>query len=300
MILSSGAVQSIDKNLIEIGEGWVYSSLSIWNSDYSEELEQPVSVSAVTLGEMRFLGEKTVIVIRDEPDESSRVIWSGIVPLLEDSAGGVSAPGATQHNDLIGRSASNAHPITAITGLADALASAAVATAANIETFPRGDIVWQTDPGGLWDSDLCFVHLFPVVGKTRIVHLDFQFSEAGSGWDGAWAIWGGVDATSTWTILAQGYLPNASKGLVRYVFPTALGISAYDSIALAQDPGAAGLAQPVRQAATYFSPNPPSGLPAAYSYLGTHTHGATFSVLPVIPAADPIYLMQKWSSIGVR
>ena len=300
MILSSGAVQSIDKNLIEIGQGWVYSSLPIWNPDYSEELEQPVSVSAVTLGEMRFLGEKTVIVIRDEPNEASRVIWSGIVPLLEDSAGGGSTPGATQHNDILGRSASNAHPITAITGLADALASAAVATAANIETFPRGDIVWQTDPGGLWDSGLCFVHLFPVVGKTRIVHLDFQFAQAGSGWDGAWAIWGGIDSTSTWTILAQGYLPNTSKGLVRYALPTALDISAYDSIALAQDPGAAGLAQPVRQASVYYSPASPSGLPAAYSYLGTHTHGAVFSALPVIPAADPVYLMQKWSSIGVR
>lgn len=170
----------------------------------------------------------------------------------------------------------------------------------SVESFPRGDTVWQVDPGGLWDSGKCFVQMFSTLGRTQLTHVDFQFGAVGSGSDGAWAIWGGVDATGAWTLLAQGSLPNTSKGTVRVPFVTPLNLASYDSVALAQDPGAAGIMQPVRQASTYFSPNPPSGPPAAYAYLGTHTHGAAFTTLPVIPANDAIYLMQRWSSIGVR
>lgn len=168
-----------------------------------------------------------------------------------------------------------------------------------LDSFGRGDIVWQVDPGGLWDTGLCFVQIFPVIGRTHIKHIDFEFGAVGSGSDGKWGLWGGVDATGAWTLLAQSSLPNASKGLVRQAFAE-IALTGYNLVALAQDPGASGVTQPVRQASTYYSPNPPSGIPAAYAYLGTHAHNATFTTLPTIPAGDAIYLMQKWSSIGVR
>lgn len=301
MMLPAGVAQSIDKNKIEIGEGWLYSFLPIWTVTYSQELTQPVSVSAVGLSDLRFLGDKTTIVIREEPDSLSPVIWSGIAKLVDDpSSGGGGPVDLPRHNDLPGRIASDAHPIAAITGLADELASLTAQATREIEAFPRGDIVWQTDPGGLWDSDLCFVQIFPTIGRRALAWIDFEFGAAGSGVDGRFALWGGVDSTGAWTLLAQDDLPNSVHGLARYEFVPTLDISPYNLIAFAQDPGAAGVMQPVRQASTYFSPNPPSGPPAAYAYLGAHTHGDPFTTLPVIPANDAIYLMQKWSSIGVR
>lgn len=177
---------------------------------------------------------------------------------------------------------------------------AATATLVTIESFPRGDIIWQTDPGGLWDSGKCFVHMFATIGRARLVCLDFQFGAPGTGADGKWGVWGGIDSTGSWTLLGQGPLPNTVKGIRRYTFPAALDISAYDSIAVAQDPGASGVTQPVRQAALYYSPNPPTGIPAAYSYIGNHVHNDAFAALPTITAADATYLMQKWTAIGVR
>jgi len=300
MILPPGVYQSIDKNEIEIGEGWLYSSLSIWTVTYAQELDQPVSVSAVGLSDLRFLGEKTTIVIRQEPDDMSAVIWSGVAKLIADPTSGGGPTELPLHNDLPGRIASDAHPIAAISGLADTLADLITSSIREIEAFPRGEVVWQIDPGGLWDSDLCFVQVFPTIGRRALSWIDFEFGADGSGSDGKWALWGGVDSTGVWTLLDQGDLPNVVHGLARYVFGAEIDISAFNQIALAQDPGAAGVMQPVRQASTYFSPNPPSGPPAAYAYLGTHPHSAMFSTLPSIPAADAIYLMQKWSSIGVR
>ena len=300
MMLPAGVAQSIDKNEIEIGEGWIWSSLPVWTVNYSQELDQPVSVSAVGLSDLRFLGDKTTIVIRQEPDDLSPVIWSGVARLVDDPSSGGGPVDLPLHNDLPGRIASDAHPIAAIIGLADRLVGLATQATREIEAFPRGDIVWQTDPGGLWDSGLCFVQIFPTIGRRALAWIDFEFGAAGSGSDGAFALWGGVDSTGAWTLLAQDNLPNTVHGLTRYEFGAEIDVSLYNLIALAQDPGAAGVIQPVRQASTYFSPNPPSGPPAAYAYLGAHTHGAAFTTLPEIPANDAIYLMQKWSSIGVR
>ena len=173
-------------------------------------------------------------------------------------------------------------------------------TVHDLPTFLRGDVVWQQDPGGLWDTGKCFVHLFPLQGKREVLYIDFLFGAVGSGSDGSWGVWGGIEATGTWTLLDQGDLPNTSKGTVRGSFAIPLDVSAYDIVALAQDPGASGVSQPIRQAAMYYSPNPPVGIPAAYSYLGNHVHGSTYTTLPGISAPDVIYLMQKWSSIGVR
>ena len=190
--------------------------------------------------------------------------------------------------------------ITAQTDLANALSALSVSSIQDRESFSKGDAIWQTDPGGLWDSGLCFVHMIPIKGRTKLVHIDFEFGDIGSGTDGAWAVWGGVDATGAWTLLSQGMLPNTSKGIVRYALPAEIALAGFDLLAIAQDPGAAGVPQPVRQAAMYYPPNPPSGMPAAYSYLGMHTHGSGFTLLPTIPWTDAIYLMQKWTSIGVR
>jgi len=170
----------------------------------------------------------------------------------------------------------------------------------DIPAFSRGDIVWQTDPGSLWDSGECFVQIFPVLGRQRLTYLDFEFGAAGSGSDGLWGIWGAVDGTGTWTLLQQGSLPNTSKGLSRLVLGTEINISAYDSLALAQDPGAASVTQPIKQGPQYYSPVPPTGPAASYGYLGTHTHNATFTTLPTIAVADAFHLVQKWCSIGVR
>lgn len=301
MILPPGVVQSIDKNRIEIGECWLTSSIPVWSLGYGQELAQPISISAAGLGDLRFSGSKATIVIREEPDASSRVVWSGIAVLVEDPAsGGGGGTPSIYHADLLGRSAVDSHPITAITGLVDALAELTTAATREIEAFPRGDIIWQTDPGGLWDSGLCFVQVFPTIGRKRLSYIDFEFGAAGTGEDGSWSLWGGVDATGTWTILKQDYLPNTVAGIRRLTIGPEIDISAYNLIALAQDPGAPGASQPVRQPATYFSPAPPSGIPSVYAYLGSHVHGDGFTTLPTIPADDATYLMQKWSSIGVR
>lgn len=190
--------------------------------------------------------------------------------------------------------------IAAQADLANALATLSASSIQDRESFPKGDSIWQVDPGGLWDSGLCFVHVIPVKGRAKLVYIDFEFGAVGSGTDGAWAVWGGVDATGAWTLLSQGALPNTSKGIVRYTLPAEIELAGYDLLAIAQDPGAVGVAQPVRQTAMYYPPNPPSGMPAAYSYLGMHSHGSSFTLLPTIPGADAIYLMQKWTSIGVR
>ena len=301
MILPPGVVQSIDKNRIEIGECWLTSSIPVWSLGYGQELAQPISVSAAGLGDLRFTGPKATIEIREEPDASSRVVWAGVAKLVEDptSGGGGGTP-SIQHADLLGRSALDSHPITAITGLADALAGLATVATREIEAFPRGDIIWQMDPGGLWDSGLCFVQMFPVLGRTRLSWIDFEFGAPGSGADGGWALWGGEDASGSWTLLDQGLLPNTAHGIQRLVLGSELNIEGFNLIALAQDPGASGVMQPVRQSATYFSPAPPSGPPAVYAYLGTHVHANPFTTLPVIPAADATFLMQKWTAIGVR
>lgn len=301
MILPPGVVQSIDKNKIEIGECWLTSSIPVWSLGYGQELVQPISISAAGLGDLRFSGSKATIEIREEPDASSRVVWSGVAVLVEDPAsGGGGGTPSISHADLLGRSALDSHPITAITGLADALSTLTTAATREIEAFPRGDIIWQADPGGLWDSGLCFVQMFPVIGRTKLSWIDFEFGASGTGEDGAWSLWGGVDATGAWTLLKQDYLPNTASGIRRLSIGPEIDISVYNLIALAQDPGSPGISQPVRQPATYFSPAPPSGIPSVYAYLGAHTHGAPFTTLPAIPAADATYLMQKWSSIGVR
>ncbi len=296
MILPSGVFQSINKNGIEIGDGWVSSDLPIWAPGYSQEMDQPISLSSIDLEGLRFIGEQATITIRQTHEATSIVLWSGIAKLINDPIGGSGISDLPLHNALPGRISSNAHPISAISGLAEALSVVGIR---DIAAFSRGDIVWQTDPGGLWDSGLCFVQIFAAAGCKKLVHIDFEFGDVGSGSDGRWAVWGGIDATGTWNLLSQGYLPNASNGLVRYSLPNEIDINGYDLIAIAQDPGATGITQPIRQAAMYYSPNPPIGIPAVYAYLGTHIHGTPFETLPVIPAADAIFLMQKWSSIGV-
>lgn len=171
----------------------------------------------------------------------------------------------------------------------------------DVPAFSRGDIVWQTDPGGLWDSAECFVQVFAVPGRQRLTYLDFEFGAAGSGSDGLWGVWGLIDNGGLPVLLTQGNLPNTSAGLARYVFGTEINISAYDSIALAQDPGAASVTQPVKQGPLYPSPNAPAGPNPTYGFLGTHTHNAVFtSTIPVIGASDAFHQMQKWCSIGVR
>lgn len=128
MILPPGVVQSIDKNKIEIWECWLTSSIPVWSLGYGQELAQPISISAAGLGDLRFSGSKATIEIREEPDASSRVVWSGVAVLVEDPAsGGGGGTPSISHTDLLGRSALDSHPITAITGLADALAEKAPA-----------------------------------------------------------------------------------------------------------------------------------------------------------------------------
>lgn len=297
MIIPASVTDSIAAAGIDVSADWLSSSTPVWNADYSAILTQPISIAVTPLADMRFLSVTTAtITIRVTSGPTSLVSWSGIATLVADgTTGGVTS--FPVHNTLTGRDAADTHPLASITDLVDALASAG---GDNIEAFPRGNIVWQADPGDLWDSGLCFVQMFSTLDRVALTHIDLQFGTAGSGADGGWAVWGGVDATGVWTLLAQGLLPNATKGVARIPLVTPLDLTLYDSVALAQDPGAAGVTQPVRQASAYYSPNPPSGIAAAYAYLGTHVHGAAFTTLPVIPANDATYLMQKWSSIGVR
>lgn len=122
MILPNGVIQSINKNKIEIGNGWLYSSIPVWDPAYSKELSQPVSVSASDLYDLHFIGAKTTIAIRSAPNESAAVLWGGIATLVADPTAGNGTQDPPEHNTLPGRAASGAHPISAIDGLADAVA----------------------------------------------------------------------------------------------------------------------------------------------------------------------------------
>jgi hypothetical protein len=325
MILWSGAVDSIDTAMIELGAGecWIWSSEEVYGLDYQQALQQPISLETIGgLSGMRFLSgiPTTLITVRRGPTTTTRFAWAGTVILLPDPepdpsvgpAGTVTSVGLEMPDNFQVRDSpvdssgvmrvqwqGDPDDLVRNDGSTTSLSRIQEEATREIESFPRGDIVWQTDPGGLWDTGLCFVHTFPVLGRSYLTHVDFQFGAVGSGTDGKWALWGGVDATGAWTLLTQGNLPNASKGLIRQELAE-ISLAGYNLVALAQDPGTSGVTQPVRQASTYYSPNPPSGIPAAYAYLGTHTHNATFTTLPTIPASDTIYLMQKWSSIGVR
>lgn len=326
MILWSGAVDSIDTAMIQLGAGecWIWSSEPVYGIDYQQELQQPISLETIGgLSGMRFLEgpSTTLITVRRGPTTTSRFAWAGTVVLLPDpesdpsiaptgtvTSVGLEMPDNFQVRDSPVNSSGvmrvqwqgSADDVVLNDGSTIPVASLRGEVIHDIPGFPRGDIVWQVDPGGLWDSGLCFVQVFPTIGRRALSWIDFEFGADGSGSDGKFALWGGIDSTGAWTLLAQGDLPNVVHGLARYTFGAEIDISAFNQIALAQDPGASGVMQPVRQTSTYFSPNPPSGPPAAYAYLGTHMHGAAFTTLPTIPASDAIYLMQKWSSIGVR
>ena len=326
MILWSGAVDSIDTAMIELGAGecWIWSSVPVYGLDYQQELQQPISLETIGgLSGMRFLPgpETTLITVRRGPTTTSRFAWAGTVVLLPDPepdpsvgpSGTVTSVGLEMPDNFqVRNSPVDSSGILSVRwqgdpdelvrndGSVTSLSKLEAAATREIEAFPRGDIIWQMDPGGLWDSGLCFVQMFPVLGRTRLSWIDFEFGAPGSGADGGWALWGGEDASGSWTLLDQGLLPNTAHGIQRLVLGSELNIEGFNLIALAQDPGASGVMQPVRQSATYFSPAPPSGPPAVYAYLGTHVHANPFTTLPVIPAADATYLMQKWSSIGVR
>lgn len=152
MILPTSVLESIGRNLIEIGEGWIWSSADIWSIDYRKKMQQPVSVSAANLWDIRFTDAETTIEIREEPGPTSRVIWSGIAELVDDpvDGNGGGSPSLV-HADLLGRSASDAHPLSAITGLQDELAGKASTSHASTHSLKGSDPVkLQTESTGVW------------------------------------------------------------------------------------------------------------------------------------------------------
>jgi hypothetical protein len=97
MILHPGTIQSINTNLISVDNGWLYSSLDVWDPTYTAILTQPISLEAIGLEELRFLSNPTTLTIRQNPLPLSLVLWSGISETIADpiSNGSTSASGVS-------------------------------------------------------------------------------------------------------------------------------------------------------------------------------------------------------------
>lgn len=88
MMLPAGVVQSIDANIVDIDNAWIFADADIWSQDYAEVLLQPISVEAVDINDLRFKATSVVLEIRATTDPASAVIWSGYAETVDDAGGG--------------------------------------------------------------------------------------------------------------------------------------------------------------------------------------------------------------------
>lgn len=84
MMLPAGVVQSIDTNIIDLDNAWVFADQDIWSQDYSEVLLQPISVEAVDINDLRFKATEVTLEIRAVSDPASAVVWSGWSETVDD------------------------------------------------------------------------------------------------------------------------------------------------------------------------------------------------------------------------
>ena len=86
MIIAAQSIQSINENFKDISSGWLWSSEPIYDQFYDNVYEQPISVEAATLLDLRWTSgtSASTIVIRENYTSASTVIWAGYAELVQE------------------------------------------------------------------------------------------------------------------------------------------------------------------------------------------------------------------------
>jgi hypothetical protein len=84
MILSDLTLESINQNFADISSGWLWSSEDVYDSEYRHVYQQPLSVEAATLYDLKWQTSASTITIRKSSEPLSEVIWAGYCELIEE------------------------------------------------------------------------------------------------------------------------------------------------------------------------------------------------------------------------
>lgn len=84
MILSDLTIESINQNFADISSGWLWSSEDVYDSEYRHVYQQPLSVEAATLYDLKWQTSASTITIRKTSEPLSEVIWAGYCELIEE------------------------------------------------------------------------------------------------------------------------------------------------------------------------------------------------------------------------
>jgi len=84
MILSDLTLESINQNFADISSGWLWSSSDVYDSEYRHGYQQPLSVEAATLYDLKWQTSASTITIRKTSEPLSEVIWAGYCEFIEE------------------------------------------------------------------------------------------------------------------------------------------------------------------------------------------------------------------------
>lgn len=88
MIFADSTIDSINENFRDISSGWLWSSENVYDAGYRHIYQQPISVEAATLYDLRWISgtSATTVTIRRESTNNSPVIWAGYAELIEENS----------------------------------------------------------------------------------------------------------------------------------------------------------------------------------------------------------------------
>lgn len=95
MLVNPDCIQSINENLTEMSGAWCWTSVDTYAPRYTEILQNPISLEAVTINYFHFKEPICTITIRETPDPNSTLLWTGISYNIEDdgnATNGTSTP----------------------------------------------------------------------------------------------------------------------------------------------------------------------------------------------------------------
>lgn len=85
MIFSDLTVESINQNFNDISSGWLWSSEDVYDSEYRHVYQQPLSVEAATLYDLKWQTSASTITIRKTSEPLSEVIFAGYCEFIEET-----------------------------------------------------------------------------------------------------------------------------------------------------------------------------------------------------------------------